>query len=95
MNKNQLLKNYLKLVLYDNRTSSKSYKSIQEVFLGELNYSLVTIPTGIIMGYPIAVWLLQTFTYEIYYVPTYFPSGLPIVMIVCVIILSVSATIPL
>ena len=60
------------------------------------NFVMGTIAgvTGIIMGYPIAVWLLQTFTYEIYYVPTYFPSGLPIVMIVCVILLSVSATIP-
>ena len=50
--------------------------------------------SGIIIGYPIAVWLLQTFTYEIYYVPTYFPIGLPIVMILSVIFLSVSATIP-
>tara|TARA_Y100000748_G_scaffold140383_2_gene117760 strand:+ start:3619 stop:6066 length:2448 start_codon:yes stop_codon:yes gene_type:complete len=60
------------------------------------NFVMGTIAgvTGIIIGYPIAVWLLQTFTYEIYYVPTYFPSGLPIVMIVCVILLSVSATIP-
>ena len=46
-----VIEGMIKLVLYDNRTSSKSYKSIQEVFLGELNYSLVTIPTGIIMGY--------------------------------------------
>ena len=50
--------------------------------------------SGIIMGYPIAVWLLQTFTYEIYFVPTYFPIGLPVVMILSVIFLSVSATIP-
>ena len=41
----------IKLVMYDNRKSSNSYKKIQEVFLGDLNYSLVTIPTGIIMGY--------------------------------------------
>ena len=50
--------------------------------------------SGIIIGYPVAVWLLQTFTYEIYYVPTYFPSGLPVIMIICVVLLSVSATIP-
>ena len=50
--------------------------------------------TGIVIGYPVAVWLLQTFTYEIYYVPTYFPSGLPVIMIICVVLLSVSATIP-
>ena len=41
----------IKLVMYDNRANSKSYKSIQEVFIGDLNYSLVTIPAGIIMGY--------------------------------------------
>jgi len=60
------------------------------------NFVMGTIAgiSGILIGYPIAVWLLQTFTYEIYYVPTYFPNGLPIVMIICVILLSVSATIP-
>ena len=60
------------------------------------NFVMGTIAgiTGIVIGYPVAVWLLQTFTYEIYYVPTYFPSGLPIVMIICVVLLSVSATIP-
>ena len=60
------------------------------------NFVMGTIAgiSGILIGYPIAIWLLQTFTYEIYYVPTYFPNGLPIVMIICVILLSVSATIP-
>ena len=60
------------------------------------NFVMGTIAgiSGILIGYPIAVWLLQTFTYEIYYVPTYFPNGLPVVMIICVILLSVSATIP-
>ena len=60
------------------------------------NFVMGTIAgiTGIVIGYPVAVWLLQTFTYEIYYVPTFFPSGLPVVMILCVILLSVSATIP-
>ena len=60
------------------------------------NFVMGTIAgiSGITLGYPIAVWLLQTFTYEIYYVPTYFPNGLPVVMIVSVILLSVSATIP-
>tara|TARA_B100000941_G_scaffold267749_1_gene223901 strand:- start:348 stop:2795 length:2448 start_codon:yes stop_codon:yes gene_type:complete len=60
------------------------------------NFVMGTIAgiTGILIGYPVAVWLLQTFTYEIYYVPTFFPSGLPVVMILCVILLSVSATIP-
>ena len=41
----------IKLVLFDNRKNSKTYKSLQEIFIGDLNYSLVTIPIGIIMGY--------------------------------------------
>lgn len=41
----------IKLVLFDNRKNSKTYKSLNELFIGDLNYSLVTIPTGIIMGY--------------------------------------------
>ena len=41
----------IKLVLYDNRKDSKTFKELQEIFLGDDNYSLVTIPTGIIMGY--------------------------------------------
>jgi len=41
----------IKLVLYDNRSDSKTFKQINEIFLGEENYSLVTIPTGIITAY--------------------------------------------
>ena len=41
----------VKLVLYDQRQESKSYKEIQEVFLGEDNYQLVQIPPGIVNGY--------------------------------------------
>ncbi len=41
----------IKLVLYDNRQTSETFKELQEVFIGDENYSLVTIPTGIIMGY--------------------------------------------
>ena len=41
----------IKLVLFDNRPQSKTYKKINEIFLGNENYSLVTIPTGIITGY--------------------------------------------
>ena len=41
----------IKLVLYDNRSHSQTFKEINEIFLGEENYSLVTIPTGIITGY--------------------------------------------
>ena len=50
--------------------------------------------SGILIGYPIAQWLLETFTYEIYFVPIYFPNLLPILMIVAVISLSVGATVP-
>ena len=41
----------IKLVMYDNRKESGSYQKLQELFLGDENYCLVTIPTGIIMGY--------------------------------------------
>ena len=60
------------------------------------NFVMGTIAgvTGILLGYPIGIWLLQTFTYEIYFVPIYFPLGLPITMIVSVIGLSVAAAIP-
>ena len=41
----------IKLVMYDNRKESGSYQKLQELFLGDENYCLVTIPTGVIMGY--------------------------------------------
>tara|TARA_Y100001958_G_C20827286_1_gene279601 strand:- start:119 stop:565 length:447 start_codon:yes stop_codon:yes gene_type:complete len=41
----------IKLVLYDNRKKSNTYKKIQEIYMGDLNYQLVTIPTGIINAY--------------------------------------------
>ena len=37
----------IKLVLYDMRKESPTYKQIQEVFIGEDNYCLVHIPPGI------------------------------------------------
>ena len=46
-----VIEGMIKLVLFDNREKSKTYKSLQEIFIGDLNYNLVTIPTGIIMGY--------------------------------------------
>ena len=60
------------------------------------NFVMGTIAgiSGILIGYPIAVWLLETFTYEIYFVPVFFPTGLPIVMILSVIFLSVFAAVP-
>lgn len=41
----------VKLVLFDNRKKSKTYKVVQEIYLGDLNYQLITIPTGIINAY--------------------------------------------
>jgi len=37
----------VKLVLYDTRKESSTYKQIQEIFIGEDNYCLVHIPEGI------------------------------------------------
>lgn len=41
----------IKLVLYDSRKKSKTYKQIQEVFIGENNYCLVIVPPGVINGF--------------------------------------------
>ncbi len=41
----------IKLVLFDNRHDSSTYQETMELFIGDLNYCLVTIPTGIINGY--------------------------------------------
>ena len=41
----------VKLVLYDNRKQSSTYKELMELFIGDLNYVLVKIPVGIINGY--------------------------------------------
>ena len=46
-----VIKGMIKLVLYDNRENSSTYKKIQEIFIGSKNYKLVTIPPGIINGY--------------------------------------------
>jgi dTDP-4-dehydrorhamnose 3,5-epimerase-like enzyme len=40
----------IKLVLCDNRKNS-NFNKLQELFIGDEKYCLVTIPTGIIMGY--------------------------------------------
>ncbi len=40
-----------KLALYDNRPKSKTYKEMMEICIGEDNYQLVRIPTGVINGY--------------------------------------------
>jgi dTDP-4-dehydrorhamnose 3,5-epimerase len=41
----------IKLVLFDNRKESSTYKNLLEIFMGDLNYVLVRIPTGVINGY--------------------------------------------
>ncbi|MBI2031231.1 MAG: dTDP-4-dehydrorhamnose 3,5-epimerase family protein [Candidatus Levybacteria bacterium] len=41
----------IKLVLFDDRKNSKTYKRLQEIFVGEDNYCLVQIPPGVINGY--------------------------------------------
>lgn len=41
----------IKLVLYDDRVSSKTKGEVQEIFLGPENYCLVTIPPGIWNGF--------------------------------------------
>ncbi len=46
-----VIKRMIKLVLYDNRKKSETYKELNELFIGDKNYSLVTIPPGIINGY--------------------------------------------
>jgi dTDP-4-dehydrorhamnose 3,5-epimerase len=41
----------IKLVLFDDRTSSPTYKELQEIYIGEENYALVTIPPGVVNGF--------------------------------------------
>ena len=43
----------IKLVLYDNRNTSSTYKSLMEVFIGQDNYQLIRIPVGVINGYKV------------------------------------------
>lgn len=43
----------IKLVLYDNRPDSPTRKELMELFIGEDNYQLVRIPTGVINGYKV------------------------------------------
>ena len=41
----------IKLVLYDGREDSSTYKELQEIFLGEDAYQRVTIPPGVWNGF--------------------------------------------
>lgn len=46
-----VVRGMIKLVLYDNRPKSKTFKELMELFVGDDNYQLVRIPTGVINGY--------------------------------------------
>jgi len=48
---NAVISGRAKLVMYDTRKDSPTFREIQEVFLGEDNYVLVQIPPGIANGY--------------------------------------------
>tara|TARA_A100001015_G_scaffold76584_1_gene84975 strand:+ start:5042 stop:5491 length:450 start_codon:yes stop_codon:yes gene_type:complete len=41
----------IKLVLFDNRKNSETYSQINEIYMGDENYCLVTIPVGVVNGY--------------------------------------------
>ena len=41
----------IKLVLYDDRKASPTYKELQEIFVGEDNYVLVKIPPHVVNGF--------------------------------------------
>jgi dTDP-4-dehydrorhamnose 3,5-epimerase len=41
----------IKLVLYDDRKDSPTYKELQEIFMGEDNYVLVKIPPHVVNGF--------------------------------------------
>jgi len=46
-----VIQGMIKLVLYDNRADSPTYKELMEIFTEEDNYQLIRIPTGVINGF--------------------------------------------
>ncbi len=46
-----VLKGNIKFVLYDDRQDSPTYKQLQEIFIGENQYSVVTVPPLIWNGF--------------------------------------------
>jgi len=46
-----IVKGMMKIVLYDGRKDSKTFKEINEFFLGEHNPSLLHIPAGVLHGF--------------------------------------------
>ena len=41
----------IKLVLYDARPDSPTYKELQEIFMGDDNYVLVSVPPNVVNGF--------------------------------------------
>ena len=41
----------IKLVLYDQRSSSPTYQRLQEIVFGQINYQLVHVPPGVVNGF--------------------------------------------
>jgi dTDP-4-dehydrorhamnose 3,5-epimerase len=46
-----VIKGMIKLVLYDAREKSPTYKELMEIVTGEDNYQLIRIPAGVINGF--------------------------------------------
>ncbi|MCP4265475.1 MAG: dTDP-4-dehydrorhamnose 3,5-epimerase [Candidatus Brocadiaceae bacterium] len=46
-----VIQGMIKLVMYDNREDSSTYRELMEIVTGEDLYQLIRIPTGIINGY--------------------------------------------
>jgi len=46
-----IIKGMMKVVLYDDRSNSKTYKEINEFFAGEHNPTLIHVPAGILHGF--------------------------------------------
>jgi dTDP-4-dehydrorhamnose 3,5-epimerase len=41
----------IKLVLYDQRSDSTTYRELQEIVFGQINYQLVRVPPGVVNGF--------------------------------------------
>jgi dTDP-4-dehydrorhamnose 3,5-epimerase len=41
----------IKLVLYDQRETSRTYRQLQEIVFGQLNYQLIRVPPGVVNGF--------------------------------------------
>lgn len=46
-----VIQGIIKLVLYDARPDSPTFKELMEIFTGEDNYQLIRIPTGVVNGF--------------------------------------------